>query len=320
MHTEKVFIQIGGVRQGMIIQSTDETNPVLLVLHGGPGMPEFFLTTTHPTGLEQVFTVVWWEQRGAGLSYTPATARYGLSVELLIADTIEVSQYLRRRFHQNRIALLGHSWGSFLGIQVAAAAPELYTAYIGMGQVSYQLRSEEAARLHMIDAYRARGQASMVRRLAAAPASVADGLSSRYLRLRDRAMHGLGIGTTRDMRSVITGVFFAVWRCPIYSVREKLAIGRGLSFSRRLLWDEFIATDLTTRVVALDLPVYLFCGRYDFTANALFAREYFDIITAPVKGFYTFAHSAHSPLFEEPSRALEILTKDVSTRSTALAD
>ncbi|WP_326969017.1 alpha/beta fold hydrolase [Arthrobacter sp. CG_A4] len=171
----RVFTKINGVRQGMIIQTSDISHPVLLFLHGGPGMPEFFLNTTHPSGLEKDFTVVWWEQRGAGLSYRTDTPGQSTSFDQLIGDTIAVTNYLRQRFGQDKIYLLGHSWGSFLGIQVVAAAPELFHAYIGMGQVSHQLRSEVTAHRYMTDQYRARGDRSMVRRLEAAPASMSGG-------------------------------------------------------------------------------------------------------------------------------------------------
>ena len=318
--SERVFVVINGIRQGMIIQSTDISHPVLLFLHGGPGMPEFFLNTTHPTGLEQDFTVVWWEQRGAGMSYSPDIPPQSMTVAQLTADTIAVTDYLRQRFGKDRIYLLGHSWGSFLGLRVAAAAPELYHAYIGMGQVSYQLRSEVAAYRYMLDQYRARGDAAMVHKLEAAPASMTDGLSAAYLRLRDDAMHGLGVGTTRNMRSVITGVFIPVWRCRAYTLREKINIWRGLSFSRGFFWKDFIETDLTTQINKLDLPLYLFTGLYDYTANHELAGDYFDLIKAPIKGFYTFQNSAHSPLFEEPQRARDILLQDVLTQGNRLAD
>jgi pimeloyl-ACP methyl ester carboxylesterase len=304
----------------MIIQSTDISHPVLLFLHGGPGMPEFFLNCTHPAGLERDFTVVWWDQRGAGLSYSPDIPSHTMTVAQMIADTIAVTHYLRQRFGKDRIYLLGHSWGSFLGIQVAAAAPELYHAYIGMAQVSWQLRSEVRAHRYMLDQYRARGDAAMVRRLMAAPASMTEGLSPAYLRLRDAAMHGLGVGTTRDMASVITGVFVPVWRCRAYTLGEKVNIWRGMSYSRGFLWNNFIETDLTTHIQNLDLPVYFFTGIYDFTANHHLAREYFDQIKAPLKGFYTFRNSAHSPVFEEPQHARDLLLQDVLRRGNRLAD
>lgn len=318
--SEKIFVEINGIRQGMIIQSTDITHPVLLFLHGGPGMPEFFLNTTHPTGLERDFTVVWWEQRGAGLSFNPDIPPQSMTIAQLIADTVAVTNYLRQRFGKDKIYLLGHSWGSYLGIQVAAEVPDLYHAYIGMGQVSYQLRSEVAARVYMLEQYRARGDAAMVRKLDSAPASMAGGLSAAYLGLRDSAMHGLGVGTTRDMRSVITGVFLPVWQCRAYTLAEKINIWRGKAFSRGFLWDDFINTDLTAKVQQLDLPVYFLTGLYDFTANHDLAKDYFDQVKAPVKGFYTFASSAHSPLFEEPQRARDILLQDVIMRTNRLAD
>ncbi|NUB46112.1 alpha/beta hydrolase [Fertoebacter nigrum] len=304
----------------MIIQSMDVTHPVLLFLHGGPGMPEFFLNTTHPAGLERDFTVVWWDQRGAGLSYDPDIPPDSMTVAQMIADTVAVTQYLLGRFGQEKVYLLGHSWGSFLGLQVAAAAPELFHAYIGMGQVSFQLRSEVAAHRIMTDQYRARGDENMVRRLEAAPVSMAQGLSAAYLHLRDDAMHGLGVGTTRDMASVISGVFVQVWQCRAYTLREKIGIWQGMRWSRNLLWEDFIATDLSTRVRALAVPMYFFTGRHDLTANHNLAAEFFDRIDAPVKGFYTFENSAHSPVFEEPARAREILRTDVLAGKTSLAD
>lgn len=318
--SERIFVDINGVRQGMIIQSTDISHPVLLFLHGGPGMPEFFINTTHPTGLEQDFTVVWWEQRGAVLSYDADIPPQSMTVAQMIADTVAVTDYLLRRFGKDEIYLLGHSWGSFLGIQVAAAAPGRYHAYIGMGQVSYQLRSEVAAHRYMRDQYRARGDAAMVRKLTATPASLTNGLSDAYLRLRDAAMHGLGIGTTRDMASVITGVFVPLWRCHAYTLREKINIWRGLSFSRGHLWHDFIETDLTTQIRQLALPVYMFTGLYDYSANHDLALDYFKLIQAPVKGFYTFPTSAHSPLFEKPQLARDILRQDVLTQTNRLAD
>jgi pimeloyl-ACP methyl ester carboxylesterase len=95
--SEKIFVDINGVKQGMFIKSKNETNPVLLFLHGGPGMPEYFLTEQYPTGLEDDFTVVWWDQRGAGLSYSGEITPEMMTYEQLIADTLDVTNYLRKR-------------------------------------------------------------------------------------------------------------------------------------------------------------------------------------------------------------------------------
>jgi pimeloyl-ACP methyl ester carboxylesterase len=318
--SEKVFVDINGVTQGMFIQSANPSKPVLLFLHGGPGMPTFFLNTTHPTGLEQDFTVVWWEQRGAGMSYSSTIPPETMTIKQMIADTVAVTHYLRERFSQDKIYLLGHSWGSFLGIQVAAARPDLFHAYIGMGQLTHQLRSEMAARDFMLKAYAAQGDTSMARRLRAAPVNLKEGTSDAWMRLRDEAMHKIGVGTTRDMDSVITGIFLPIWQCRAYTPGEKINVWRGKAWSRRLLWDEVLRTDLTLLVERLELPVYFFTGRHDYTTNYDLARDYFQRLEAPVKGFYTFENSAHSPLFEEPQRAREILQRDVLTRGAGFAD
>ncbi len=116
--SEKIYVNINGVEQGMFIKSKDSTNPVLLYLHGG--MPEYFLTQKYPTGLENYFTVVWWEQRGSGLSYYADIPPETITLEQMISDTKEVTNYLRQRFGQEKIYLMGHSGGTFIGIQVAA--------------------------------------------------------------------------------------------------------------------------------------------------------------------------------------------------------
>ncbi len=113
--SERVFITVNGSRQGMFIQSRDVALPVVLFLHGGPGMPQFFLNDLYPTGLENDFTVVWWEQRGSGLSYSPDTPPQSMTVAQLISDAVTVTQYLRPRFAKEKFILLGHLRGEFSG-------------------------------------------------------------------------------------------------------------------------------------------------------------------------------------------------------------
>ncbi len=318
--SEKTHVRINGVPQGMFIVGRDIGNPVLLFLHGGTAMPEYFLTQKYPTGLEQYFTVCWWERRGAGLSYSANIPPETMTIEQSISDTIEVTSYLRNRFHKNKIFLMAHSGGSLIGIQAAARAPELYSAYIGVGQMSYQLKSETLSYEYMLRMYKEIGNKQMVRKLEAEPATMTIPLPASYMKVRDKAMHGLGVGTTRDMRSVITGVFLASWLCREYTLGEKLAIWRGKFSSDRLLWDKMIAVDLTRELPKADLPVYFFHGKYDYTVSYPLARSYYERIDAPVKGFYTFNQSAHSPLFEEPEKMCEIMRADVLTGTKGLAD
>jgi len=317
--SEKVFVNINGVEQGMFIMSKDATHPVLLYLHGG--MPDYFLTQRYPTGLEDYFTVVWWEQRGSGISYSADIPPETMTLEQMISDTLEVTNYLRHRFGKEQIYLMGHSQGTFIGIQVAARAPELYYAYIGVAQISNQLKSERLAYEYMLQQFQKNGNLEMVRKLEAAPVTMTDGTPDAYLALRDEAMHSLGIGTTHDMKSVLSGIFFPSLTFRGYTLLEKVNMWRGKSQSGvSLLWDEMIATDLTIKVPELEIPVYFIEGIYDYTCSYTLAKDYLEKLQAPLKGFYTFEQSAHSPLFEEPESFIEIMVNDVLNSNVNLAD
>lgn len=317
--SEKIYINVNGVKQGMFIKSKDVNNPVLLYLHGG--MPDYFLTERYPTGLEDYFTVVWWEQRGVGLSYSPYIPRDTITSEQMISDTLELTDYLRQRFGKEKIYLMGHSGGTFFGIQAAARAPELYHAYIGVAQMANQLRSEKQAYDYMLQQYRVNGNTNMVQKLEAAPVTLMNGTPHAYLLIRDQAMHGLGIGTTHDMDSILTGIVLPSWQSRDYTLGEKIKTWRGKASSGvSALWKEVITTDLSERMTEFDIPVYFLEGIYDYTCSYTEAKSYFEQIQAPVKGFYTFEKSAHSPIFEEPEKVQKILLEDVLAGTNHLAD
>jgi pimeloyl-ACP methyl ester carboxylesterase len=316
--SEKIKVEINGVEQGMFIKSKSERNPVLLYLHGG--LPDHFLNDRYPTGLDEIFTIVWWEQRGSGLSYHPDMAPASLNPEQLVSDTLELTNFLRRRFGQDKIYLMGRSGGTFFGIQAAARAPELYHAYIAVAQISNQLESERLAHRHMLARYKDEGNNKMAKRLEAAPIGDTAPLPDAYLKVRDVAMHELGVGTTHDMKSVFTGMFLRSLLHREYTMGEKINLWRGKLFSGSRLWNTQLSTDLTKKVARLDIPVYFLHGVYDYTVSYPLAKSYFDRLEAPVKGFYTFKQSAHTPFFEEPEKTREILRADVLTGSNGLAD
>ena len=321
--SEKILVDINGIKQGMFIKSKDVNHPVLLFVHGGPGMPEYWLTQSYPTGLENFFTVVWWEQRGAGLSYSPDIPPETMTAEQFVADTIEVTNYLRKRFGKEKIYLMAHSWGSYIGIQAAAREPDLYYAYIGLGQITHQIQSEQLAYQYALTYYQANGNINMVRKLEAAPPTSTVPLPDKYEALRDAYMHGAGIGTTRDMKSVVTGIFLPSWQFREYTLGEKVNLWRGKIYSRSRsfnLWNKMQITDLAQQVTELEIPVYFLHGAYDYTCAYPLAKDYFEKLEAPVKGFYSFDESAHSPMFEEPEKAQKILLEDVLAGTNNLAD
>lgn len=311
--SEKIFIEINGVEQGMFIRGKNKNNPVLLFLHGGPGMPNYVFADNNPTNIEEYFTVCWWEQRGSGLSYDPSAPIEDVTLEQLISDTKGVTNYLIDRFGQEKIYLMGYSWGTFLGIQVAADSPELFHAYIGMSQMVNGQQSGELAKEFMIGYYTDVGDTKMVEKLNG------DNLSHDFM---DNILHQLGVGTTRNMNSITSGLFWPVMQHPAYTVKEKINLWRGKLFSQntRLLFGEIEVTDMKSKVPELQIPIYFFGGAYDYTVSTVIAQEYLNELIAPQKGFYTFENSAHSPLFEEPEKAIQILINDVLRGDTSLSD
>jgi len=321
--SEKIWVDINGMKQGMFIKSRDVNNPLLLFVHGGPGMPEYWLTRWYPTGLENDFTVVWWEQRGAGLSFSPDIPAETMTAEQFVSDTIAVTEYLRQRFGKDKIYLMAHSWGSYIGIQAAAQRPDLYQAYIGVGQISHQIQSEQLAYQYALDFYENTGDGGMLKKLKAAPPTLTVPLPPAYEALRDAYMHGAGIGTTREMKSVLTGIFLPSWQFREYTLGEKINLWRGKFYSRSRefsLWDKMQATDLAQKVAELEIPAYFLQGKYDYTCAYPLAKDYFGKLQAPLKGFYTFEQSAHSPMFEEPDRVRQVLREDVLQGVNSLAD
>lgn len=321
---EKIWVNINGFQQGMFLRGKDITNPVLLFLTGGPGIPDYFLVKKADTGLEDTFTVCYWDYRGTALSYSPHCKAETCTTEQFVQDAIAVTDYLRERFGQKKIYLLGHSFGTYIGLLTAQTAPEKYNAYIAMSQIADQPQSELLAYNTMKAEYTARGNQKMVQKLGNYQTDMADtSWLHRWFAApeRDTAMHDLGGGTTAAMKSVITGIFFPTLRCTDYTQAERIHIWQGKASVQKtqVAYDrmEFVAAE---SVPLLEIPIYFLAGKQDLTCCYAIQKEYYNQVKAPLKGFYTFEHSAHSPLFEEPEHATEILVNDVIQGSVSMAD
>lgn len=316
---EKLFVEINGAKQGMFLECDNTEKPVLLYLHGGPGSPEIAFNDKYPTGLEELFTICWWEQRGSCISYSGKIKPEEMTLEQMIADTVAVTNYLRNRFSQEKIYIMGHSWGSFLGVLTVERYPELYHAYIGVGQVVNQDRSERLAYTYMLEEFEKRNDKKMLKRLRKYPINDGGEIGKRYLGLRSIGMNKLGIGIMRCMTSSVECVK-VVLGYKRYTLGEKLKFAKGSLFSLKHLWDSVMQTDIIKQVPNLQIPVYIFQGKYDYQVSYEIAREYATALNAPVNGFYTFENSAHSPCFEEPEKMRNIIREDVLQNKVSLSD
>jgi pimeloyl-ACP methyl ester carboxylesterase len=217
-------IRIGGVDQCILIRGNDSSLSVLLFLHGGPGMPAMYLAHAFQRDLEKEFVVVQWDRRGAGKSYREDIGDT-LTTEQLVADTVELTNVLRARFHHDKIYLVGHSWGSYLGMLVIAQHPELYHAYVGIGQLA---RSSPIAGIqdeYIRQSATRMGDQNAVKELEKKGASVRETLLFKF---------GGEIHNAKSfMQLLLTGL-----AAPEYSLRDARNIPKGVSlYSRNFVYN-----------------------------------------------------------------------------------
>lgn len=304
-------VQIGGMEQGMILQGKDVSRPVLLFLHGGPGSPEYPMVAGADNGLDELFTVCWWDQRGAGMSYSSSIPPETMTLERLVEDTKEVAEYLFERFGVEKVYLMGHSWGSYLGVYAAAKYPELFHAYIGIGQIGNQFASEKQAYAYMLDQAMATGDSGLEKALLKFSLDTPESLTPEYMSVRTQGMNKLGIGLSHKKASMLWDAVLPVLQSPVYTLPQKIGYVRGMTLAQEYLWDGVSVDDLSQSVPSLEMPVFILQGAHDYQTSYREAKAYFDSLEAPEKSFYTFTESAHSPLIEEPGEFERILREDV---------
>jgi hypothetical protein len=192
-------------------------------------------------------------------------------------------------------------WVDGVTSEVVQRVPELFHAYIGIGQVAQQLESERLAYLFMLNEFRATNNKNTVRKLERFPIDKGGEVSNKYLNVRSKGMMKLGIGVMHHSTSIMDCVM-TVLRYKGYTWKEKSSFPKGNLFSLNCLWD------------------FVLHGKYDYQVAYTIAKEFVRAVEAPIKGFYTFENSAHSPCFEEPERMCHILCTDVLQGKSVLSD
>ncbi len=308
--SEKNFIEIGGMQQGFFIRTENPENPVILFLHGGPGSPELPMFYPFETSerLEKYFTVCYWDQRGAGMSYNRSIDPSTMTVVQMVEDTRQMTEYLKRRFNKEKIYLMGHSWGTYLGIKTIEKYPDNYTAFIGIGQISNQLESEKIAYKYMLQYAIETNDKRAVKKLERFDVNAAEFPSLKYLlSARSLLMNKYRIGIMHTEGFSVSGLIKNMLTFKGYTITEKLFYFNGSMFSLENVWDNVAKDNLNESSVNFKIPIYIIHGKYDYQVSQTLAREYFDKIEAPDKTFFTFENSAHSPNVEEPEKFVSIV-------------
>ena len=297
-----MYVMIGGIEQWIEIAGENGENPALLFLHGGPGAASRWATAGWKPW-QKHFTVVQWDQRGAGLTFSRnGPQRSGrLTIDLMISDTIELIEFVKEHLHKQKLILVGHSWGSFLGVNVARRRPDLLSGYVGIGQMVAKQRNEE----HNIR--RLLAQAETSQNLPALTALHAIGPPPFKAEAIDIVRYWAdrfadGAGDEVQLRPAEKSDIDA---------DEQEAIKQGRAFSRSQLYPEFSRGDLTSLGQAFDVPMFFFHGTSDQHTPIELAERYAAAISAPTKAFVRLDGCHHFVVFNRPDLVLNKLLDHV---------
>jgi pimeloyl-ACP methyl ester carboxylesterase len=309
----RVAIPINGTLQWITVRGRDSHNPILLFIHGGPAAPEMPTSWTFQNGWEDFFTVVQWDQRGAGKTYNandPAKIAPTLTVAQMQQDTDAMVRTLRATYHKDKIFVLGHSWGSFLGLSLAQRHPEWLYAYVGIGQMIDTAESERRDYVATLKAAEDAHNAQAITELKAiAPYVGADGLLSLD-KVNTECKWSVIFGGLSWRRSGYGYYYNAAQLSPDYTDADLAAIDKGSALSLPRLLNGFGAANFD-KVTDFRCPIVIFMGRHDETTSAAVVAQWFPRVRAPYKKLVWFENSAHMVQIEEPGRVLVHLVEDV---------
>lgn len=306
-------IMLGGQEQYMIIRGVSSDNPVMLFLHGGPGSPEFPFMKNYNTDIENDFVMVYWEQRGAGKSYSKDIPVETMNLEQFISDTGELSEYLAKRFDQEKIYVMGHSWGSLLGILSAYKYPERFHAYFGIGQVAQQFQGEKISFEWVKEQARQQNDTDAIKVLSEMKFPDTTASSSEWMNflLNERKYVTEFGGAMRGMTGMWPMINILV-NAEEYTFNDKINYMQGSLFSLTHLWSDVLGANLFVEIDSMQVPVYIFQGLYDYQTPYVVAKDFYDQLKAPEKELFTFTNSAHSPVMEEVDKFNSIVREKVN--------
>ena len=282
-------IMLNGVKQWVYIRSKNKENPVLLFLHGGPGFPGIAAAQAYQSGLENKFTVVQWDQRGAGKSYSPTIPKESMNVNQFISDLYELVKYLNNTLNCKKVYLMGHSWGAMLGILAVKKHPELFHCFIGIGQSVNQKLASEARLPFLLEEAKKCGDLEAIQK-------IEESKGWGFFEYEYSVKFGgafYGKSDTNQLGNVFWGIN------TLYTDIEKQSIPNGLEFSEESLWDEISTINLMETACQVNIPVLFLSGKHDKLCPTEVVTKYYEALEAPAKKILYFEKSAHFPFLEE---------------------
>jgi len=301
---EERFVTLGGIEQWITIRGANRANPVLLIVHGGPGDAQSDLRGAYAV-YEKDFTIVQWDQRGAGHTYAK-NPNSPPEPERVVLDGIELARYLCEYLAKKKIVLLGHSWGSYLGIGMVQRGPELFAAYVGTGQVGSWRANIQAQFDFLLAKARAANDRKRVEQLEAIgtpdPTDAAKYFS--WWSMRNPYMSPDDAKWFDELRQITRSD-------PKFTEEYRKTLGDGMGYSGRTTVGAMLATELPTTARVLRVPFFVIQGQEDMVTPTSGAVKYFDVVKAPTKKLILIEHAGHFALVTHSDEFLAALVKDV---------
>ncbi|HXQ16355.1 MAG TPA: alpha/beta hydrolase [Caulobacteraceae bacterium] len=294
-------VDLNGARQWVLIRGQRD-KPIVLFLHGGPGMPAMYLAHAFQRPLERDFLVVQWDRRGAGKSLPATTDPSRIRTSQEVADAVALIQLLRQRYGASKVILVGHSYGSYLGITLAQRHPELVRAYVGVGQLACDPAGDAAIQDRWL-------------RAQAAAAGDSSTLSQMGQPGWDRESALFKYGAEVVKWHSFTPMILTGLAAPEYTFGDALNVPKGVAFTHRSYVYDGPSLPLYDSVKALEAPVFMFEGRRDMVTPTDCAARLLSALAAPLKSWTWFERSAHFPFLEEPDHFHQALL-DVVRRTS----
>ncbi|MFF2449074.1 alpha/beta fold hydrolase [Neobacillus sp. NPDC058068] len=296
-------IEINGAKLEVMIRGHDRSNPIILFVHGGPGCSEIPYVRKYQDLLEKNFTIVHYDQRGSGKSYHFFEDYTNLSTDVHVNDLLALTDYFTKKLGQKKVLLIGHSFGTYIGMKAASIAPEKFSAYIGIGQVSDPIQSELDSLNFTIHQAEVAKNKNDVEKLESLKSTIETGES-----LTPRGFVRKYGGAARLINDNMD-YFWGFLLSPEYNLLDVIRYARGVSLSQDILLPEERMQNITSLVDRLDIPCFFVMGKFDYMTSVNAAKDYFNKVEAPVKDFVIFDQSAHYPQFEQKEQFADWLNK-----------
>ncbi len=307
-------VKLGGVEQWLIIRGHDVKNPVMLFLSGGPGASEAARVLRFNQELEEHFTVVIWEQRGCGKSYPSINPKSDLTLEQYEADLIELSELLRTRFNQEKIYLVGHSWGTIIGAMAAQSRPDLFHAYVGTSHMVDVLETDLLIYDMVMEYSNKTGDTAFVKTLETQgkPPYLGKSPIQPYSTLFGKEYAIFEVPNIKNEDYRRNGdILMLMLKQPEYGWLDRVYYLLGLMNTFNVVYPQLQDLDLREVNTKFDLPVYMVLGRNDMNNPSQIPEDFFNQIEAPNKKLIFFEDSGHGMIWEEAAKFHELMINDV---------